>query len=68
MLGFFLALVLFVLLLATIPVYPYNRAWGYIPLLVTLGLLLTLALLVWLNAVLVTWPWMGPPPATVPGD
>jgi hypothetical protein len=68
MLGFWLAAILFVLLLATIPVYPYNRSWGYLPLLVTLGLLLALGLLVWLNALFVTWPWAGPPAATVPGD
>ena len=44
MLGFWLAAILFVLLLATIPVYPYNRTWGYLPVLLVLGRLLARAL------------------------
>jgi len=31
MLGWILLLVLIVLLISTIPVYPYSRKWGYYP-------------------------------------
>ena len=61
--GLILLVLLVLLLLGSVPAYPYSRAWGYGPSGI-LGLLLVL-LLVMLFLNVVPWGW-GPGPVVVP--
>jgi len=57
--GLLLMIILVLLLLGTMPVYPYSRGWGYRPS-GALGVLLVVLLLLLILQVL---PWgFGPPP------
>ena len=60
----FLLLLLVILLIASIPSYPYSRGWGYTPA-GLLGLLLVLyLLLIWFSFVAPWYPWGTTPVVT----
>jgi Protein of unknown function (DUF3309) len=56
-------LLLIVLLVATFPVYPYSRGWGYYPTSVLTVLLIAYLFLVWLGFVALWYPWTVAEPA-----
>jgi hypothetical protein len=56
--GLILLIVLIVLLLGTVPAYPYSRGWGYRPS-GALGLLLVILLVLLIIGLI---PWGLPPP------
>ena len=62
MAGLVLLVLLLLILLVVVPVYPYSRRWGYVPTAVVLALIFLWALLVWLGAIAVIWPWGTPAP------
>lgn len=64
MLWWLLIILLVILLIASVPVYPYSRAWGYSPLGVIVAILLVLLLLVLFGVIDLN---LGGAPATVPG-
>jgi hypothetical protein len=67
LIGFWVMILLFVLLLATGPWWPYSGGWGYAPAGILLVALLVWLLVAWLGWVAFFWPWMGaPPPPAVP--
>jgi hypothetical protein len=63
-LGFWLLLILLILLTAALPVYPYSRGWGYVPLAIISVFLVIWMILIWLGWLALVWPWAGTP---VPG-
>ena len=64
MVGFWLLILLFLVLVAVGPWWPFSRGWGYTPLAALVGLLLVWMLAVWPGWVAFFWPWQGlPPPA-----
>lgn len=56
MVGFWLLVLLFILLIFAVPWWPYSRTWGYRPVSILLAVLLIWLLLVWIGWVAVTWP------------
>jgi hypothetical protein len=66
--GFWLLLVLFVLLLATGPWWPYSRGWGYGPASVLLTALLVWLAVIWLGWIAFLWPWAAATPPPVAGS
>lgn len=58
--GFWVLVVLFLLLLAAGPWWPYSRSWGYWPGGFILGLLILWLALLWMGMVLFYWPWGAP--------
>lgn len=48
---------LIVLLVATLPVYPYSRSWGYYPTSVLAVLLIVFFVLVWVGYATLWYPW-----------
>jgi uncharacterized BrkB/YihY/UPF0761 family membrane protein len=65
-------LLLVVLLVATIPVYPYSRGWGYYPTSVLALILIVYLLLIWFGLVALWYPWpaaeVEPTPTGAPAD
>jgi hypothetical protein len=61
MIGFWLALVLFLLFLASGPWWPYSRGWGAAPAAVILTALLLWLLLGWFGWVAISWPGAASP-------
>lgn len=57
-LGFWILALLLFALVASLPFYPYSRAWGYRPGAAFLVLLLIAMVAMWLAGI-VWWPW-GP--------
>jgi hypothetical protein len=55
--GFWLLLILLVLLIASAPVYPYSRGWGYWPAGVLAGVLILWLIVLWAGWVAFAWPW-----------
>lgn len=66
MLGFWLLVLLVLLLLAVAPAYPYSRSWGYLPAAILALLIIFWVLLIWLGFVALVWPWAATPVVTVP--
>ena len=61
--GLFL-LLLIILLIASIPTYPYSRGWGYTPAGVLAAVIVVYLLLVWFGVVALWYPW-APAPVVV---
>lgn len=60
MFGFWLVIVLAILLLATLPTYQHSRHWGYYPSGI-IGLVLLLVIcLMWFDLIAFSWPWVVP--------
>ena len=63
-------ILLLVLLIATFPVYPYSRSWGYYPTSALAALLIVYFLLIWFGFVALWYPWtvaeVEPAPAGAP--
>ena len=55
--GTFLLLLLIVLLIATVPAWPYSRGWGYYPSGLVTAALLVLLLLIVLGYLTLWYPW-----------
>jgi hypothetical protein len=60
MFGFWMLLILFVLLVAAIPVYPYSRGWGYRPGGFLLALFFIWLIVIYFGIVAFWWPWAPP--------
>ena len=56
MIGFWLLLLFFVLLLAVAPVWPYSRAWGIGPAGLMVAIILLWLGLIWFGFVVFAWP------------
>ena len=56
MLGFWLLVILAILLIALIPTWPYSRGWGYYPAGFLAVLLLLWLLLIWFGYVALWYP------------
>lgn len=61
--GFWILLLLVVLLIAALPTYPHSRSWGYWPSGIIVFLLLFWFLAIWLGWFAFTWPWVAATPA-----
>jgi hypothetical protein len=57
MTGFWLLLILLILLTAALPIYPYSRGWGYLPLVGILALLFIWMFVIWMGWLALVWPW-----------
>lgn len=55
----FLLLLLIALVIATVPVWPYSRRWGYVPTGVAVGIVLVFLLLTYIGYI---GPWTQPGP------
>lgn len=64
--GFWLLLLLIVLLIATLPTYPHSRGWGYGPAAVVAFLFLIWFVAVWIGWLAFAWPWTAAPAVTTP--
>lgn len=60
MIGFWILVVLIVLVVASIPTYPYSRGWGIGPLGILLALLIIWLVLIYAGTVTFDWPWVTP--------
>lgn len=60
--GFWILVVLIVLLLASGPWYPYSRGWGYRRMALLGALLIIWLLILWSGTVLFSLPGAEPPP------
>jgi hypothetical protein len=61
--GMILLIVLILLLLGSVPTYPYSRNWGYGPSGLVSVLLIVLLLMIFFGAV--PWSWSTPGPVIV---
>lgn len=61
MLGFWLVIVLAILLLAALPAFSYSRNWGYYPSGILGLILLLMIFLMWFKVIAFAWPWGAPP-------
>jgi len=65
-----LLILLILLLIATFPVYPYSRGWGYYPTSALAILLIVYLFLIWFGLVALWYPWpaaeVAPAPAGAP--
>lgn len=63
MFGFWILLLLLVLLIAALPTYPYSRDWGYWPGGILLAFLILWLVLIYFGMVAFWWPWapVAPP-------
>lgn len=59
--GFWLLLLLLVLLVAAVPTYPYSRSWGYWPAGIIVLLLLIWFLAIWAGWMIFALPWVATP-------
>ncbi|WP_029032540.1 DUF3309 family protein [Salinarimonas rosea] len=57
MYGFWILLLLLVVLLAVVPAWPYSRGWGYTPAGTLLGVVILFFVFVWLGWIVFAWPW-----------
>jgi hypothetical protein len=57
MLGFWILVLLIILVLAALPSWPYSRGWGVGPVGILLVLLIIWLVLVYLGTVTLTFPW-----------
>ena len=57
MLGTSILIVLIVLLIATLPLYPYSRKWGYLPASILGLLLIVYVVLIGLDYITIWYPW-----------
>lgn len=57
MLGFWILALLLVVLIASVPAYPYSREWGYWPAGILLAILIFWFLLIYFGTVAFWWPW-----------
>lgn len=55
--GFWLTMIFLFLLLATLPVYPYSRRWGYYPSGAAVVALIVVLFMIWLGYLAFAWPW-----------
>lgn len=66
--GFWILVLLILLLLAAIPRWPYSRGWGYTPLGVVAAATILWLVLIWLGFILLALPWgVAPAPPPVAG-
>lgn len=63
MFGFWLVLVLALVLFLTLPMYQYNRRWGYYPSGIISLVLLAVLFLMWFKLIAFSWPWSGSGPS-----
>lgn len=64
--AFWFIVVLLVIVILTLPVYPYSRTWSYYPSGAAAVLLLLMLVLGWLSFIAIQAPWQTAPP-TQPG-
>lgn len=57
MLGFWILVILIVLVLASIPSWPYSRGWGAGPVGILLVVLIIWLVLIFMGTVEWQWPW-----------
>lgn len=60
--GFWMLVLLLILVFATLPRYQYTRAWGYYPSGIIALVLLAMLVLMWFGIIAISWPWRAPPP------
>lgn len=60
MFGFWILVVLIVLVVASVPSYPYSREWGIGPVGILLALLIIWLVLIYAGTVAFNWPWVTP--------
>ncbi|HEV7368215.1 DUF3309 family protein [Arenibaculum sp.] len=57
MLGFWIPFLLLLVVIATMPWWPYSGRWGYGPGGLVIALLVVWLLMIWLGWVAWAWPW-----------
>ena len=60
MLGFWILVLLFVLLILAMPWWPYSRRWNYRAAGLVVAAALVWLLLIWLGWIALAWPWPSP--------
>lgn len=60
--GFWMLVLLLILVFATLPMHQHSRHWGYYPSGIIALVLLVMLALMWFGAIAVAWPWHAPPP------
>ncbi|MCY0993911.1 DUF3309 family protein [Nannocystis sp. ILAH1] len=60
MFGFWLVIILAILLLSTLPKYQHTRHWGYYPSGIIGLMLLVVICLMWFDLIAFSWPWVVP--------
>lgn len=55
--GFWILVILLLVLIAALPTYPYSREWGYGPSGILVALVILWLVVIWLGAVAFWWPW-----------
>ncbi|MFZ6185089.1 DUF3309 family protein [Nannocystis pusilla] len=60
MFGFWLVIILAILLLGALPKYQHSRHWGYYPSGIIGLVLLVVICLMWFGLIVFSWPWGVP--------
>ncbi|MCY1012092.1 DUF3309 family protein [Nannocystis pusilla] len=60
MFGFWLVIILAILLLGALPKYQHSRRWGYYPSGIIGLILLVVICLMWFGLIVFSWPWGVP--------